>query len=493
MPSQDPTRPCRHVSLKKRFLFHLAALAVVLAPLILVELMLRICVPAPRISLDDPYVSFSGLRPLFVSDPIGTRYETGKERLTYFCPQSFSATKDPKALRIFCLGGSTVQGRPFSVETSFTTWLQLNLQAAWPQRKIEVVNCGGISYASYRLIPIMRELMDYAPDLFILYTGHNEFLEDRTYGRIKQMPGSLFRIHHSLLKLRSYAWAHQFIYPRLAKSDEVDPTARSTLPTEVKTKLDQQQGPASYTRDPVWRAGIMVHFHRNLGLMLRMAQGADIPIILMNPVSNLKDASPFRSEYRTDLPPQKLERVIALREQALALDWTDVQQKLDLLLRAAELDQQHAGLCYLIGKCYEHLGRLTEAKPWFAQARDEDICPLRMLGPMHLAVLDTARQYRVPLVNVQELFEQRSEDAVVGDEWLLDHVHPTISGHQLIADTLFHQLETMGLAHRPADWAERKQTLWQDHLASLDHAYYMHGQDHLKRLHEWSRGRIPDP
>ncbi len=456
--SENHTRPGGRAPRGKRCLFHLAAVGVVLAPLALGELAWRICVPAPEIALDDPYVSFSGLRSLFVPDPTGLRYETAKARLNYFCPQSFTATKDPNTLRIFCLGGSTVQGRPFSAETSFTAWLQLNLQAGQPQRTIEVINCGGISYASYRLVPIMRELMDHAPDLFIVYTGHNEFLEDRTYGRIKQIPRSLFRAHQTLLKLRSYALAHQVLYPRLAKSDAVDPTPRSTLPTEVKTKLDTRKGPESYHRDPVWRRGIIAHFRRNLGIMVQMAQSAGVPIILMNPVSNLKDSPPFKSEYRSDLPPQESERIIELWDQAADLGWTDVQQKLHLLQQAAQLDKQHARICYLIGKCHEQLGRLSEAKPWFVQAREEDICPLRMLQPMHQAVLDTAEQYRAPLVDVQQLFEQRSRDGVVGDEWLLDHVHPSITGHQLIADALYPILETMGLAHTPKDWDAQRKT-----------------------------------
>jgi hypothetical protein len=491
--SKKQTRPGGQSPRRKRFLFHLAALGVVLTPLVLVELVLRLCVPAPQISLDDPYVSFSGLRSLFVLNASGTHYETGKERLTYFCPQSFSTTKDPNTLRIFCLGGSTVQGRPFSAETSFTTWLQLNLQAGRPKGQFEVINCGGISYASYRLVPIMRELLDHAPDLFILYTGHNEFLEDRTYGRIKQIPRPLFRVHQTLLKLRSYALAHQYLYPRLARSDAVEPAQRTTLPSEVKTKLDTREGPKSYHRDPLWRSGTMAHFRRNLDLMLRMAQNADVPIILMNPVSNLKDSPPFKSEYRSNLSPQDRERIIALRDQASDLGWIDAQDKLSLLQEAAQIDTQHAELCYLIGKCYEQLGRLTEAKTWFVRAREEDICPLRMLQAMHQAVLEVAKQHRVPLVDIKQLFEQRSRESLVGDEWLLDHVHPSITGHQLIADALYPILETMGLAHRPQNWDARKKVLWQQQLASLGDAYYMHGQDHLKRLLEWSRGRIPDP
>ena len=95
-----------------------------------------------------------------------------------------NANKSRDEFRIFCLGGSTVQGRPYANETSFTTWLELSLQAADPRRQWQVVNCGGVSYASYRLLPIMKETLQYEPDLYIIYTGQNEFLEERTYGEI---------------------------------------------------------------------------------------------------------------------------------------------------------------------------------------------------------------------------------------------------------------------------------------------------------------------
>ena len=48
-------------------------------------------------------------------------------------------------------------------------------------RTWEVINAGGISYASYRVALVVKELAAYAPDLFVVYSGHNEFLERRTY------------------------------------------------------------------------------------------------------------------------------------------------------------------------------------------------------------------------------------------------------------------------------------------------------------------------
>ena len=439
--------------------------------------------------LEDPYVSFSGLRPLFVLDSTGARYEIAEERFPFFCYQSFASVKNADTFRIFCLGGSTVQGRPYATETSFTSWLELNLRAAGSETDYEVVNCGGVSYASYRLVPMMRELLEYDPDLFIIYTGHNEFLEDRSYGRIKKLPRAVIRLHRALLKLRSYSLAHHYISGRRGRGGD---SPKTVLPGEVEAKLDYEEGLTWYHRDESWREGTIEHFRHNLETLVRMSQEAGVPVILMNPVSNLKDSPPFKSEHGNGVTEEDRQRAEALREKARQLDWNDAYGKLRHFEQAVEMDPRCAELLYLIGKCYEHVGRLEEAKEWFVRAKEEDVCPLRILEAMHEIILEVAQDYHVPLVDVKLLFEEQSKAGVPGDEWLLDHVHPTIQGHQLIADALYEKLVKMELATTPNDWQVRRDRLWQDHQEALNPAYYARGNQQLERLRKWCRGEVPD-
>ena len=466
--------------------FHLAAMLVVLSPLVAVEVLMRLCVPAPPVDPEDPYVSFTGLHPLFALNAAGTHFETAEERLAAFCRQSFAAVKAPNTFRIFCLGGSTVQVRPYSVQTSLTAWLALNLQAAQPDTDWEVINCGGISYASYRLVPIMEELLDYEPDVFVIYTGHNEFIEDRTYGRLKRAPRPLIRLHRALLHLRTYALADRWVADRSGTGG-----SKTVLGPAVRAKLDLEEGLGSYHRDAAWREGTLEQFRRNLEALVRMSRAADVPVILMNPVSNLKDSPPFKSEFRADLGEDGRQQVTDFMERAEGLDWSDTYGKIALLQKAVEIDDRHAGLLFRIGTCHHRLGRFAESKQWFLRAKEEDICPLRALEPMHEAIVETARRYGVPLVDVRSRIEGRTEDGIPGDEWLLDHVHPSIAGHQMIADALYRVLEEMQLVRTPESWQARRDALWHDHLASLGQAYFAQGAARLKRLRQWSRGRIP--
>jgi hypothetical protein len=471
----------------RRICFHCAAALLAFFPLVAIELALRACVPPVDSHPDDSLVSFAGIRPLFVPDPTGTRFAISEERLAFFRRQSFEAVKPANTIRIFVLGGSTVQGRPYSVETAFPKWLELNLRAAESATNWQVINCGGVSYASYRLVPILQEILQYEPGLIVLYTGHNEFLEDRAYDRLKRAPPRLIRLHRALLRLRTYALADRWLsHGRGPRRGEAE------LPVEVRARLDFEDGLASYRRDDERRRATVERFERNLDTMVRLASEAGVPLVLMNPVANLRDCPPFKSEHRSGLSERQTARVAELMDQASTVTWEDVYGKLRLLGEAAAIDGRHAGLLYRVGLCHHRIGRTSRAKEWFVRAKEQDVCPLRILESMHAAIREVAMRYRVPLVDVRALVERRTPDGIPGEQWLLDHVHPTIEGHRLVADELLACMERMGILDTDGDWQATRDELRRMHLATLDETYFAHGLERLQRLRAWSRGRIPE-
>ncbi len=136
----------------------------------------------------DPLVNLHHLQPLFTLSADKQTYFIGPERLDLFREARFAAHKPAGTFRIFALGESTTQGEPYSTATAYPAWLELELRAA-TGRPVEVINCGGLSYASYRIRAILHEVLDrYQPDLIILYCGQNEFLERRTYDGWRDVP-----------------------------------------------------------------------------------------------------------------------------------------------------------------------------------------------------------------------------------------------------------------------------------------------------------------
>ncbi|WP_417380045.1 SGNH/GDSL hydrolase family protein [Gimesia sp.] len=483
-PKSDPQAHPQRT--RHPLLFRGAAILLGLSLLVILELTLRLCNIQPLPDSQDPYISFSSDATLFIKNPAGTSYQTAPERIDFFRPQAFPVHKPADTFRVFVLGGSTVQGRPYAVETSFSTWLKINLQAAQPERNFEVINCGGVSYASYRLVPILRETLQYQPDLLIVYTGHNEFLEERSYGDLKQSSPIYLAAQKSLRNLR-IASLMQRILPDVG--EDTMNSNKTVLTADVNARLDFQKGLEDYHRDLDNRRGIVNHFKYNVRQMILLAKQADVPLVLVNPVSNLKNCPPFKCEFENGLSQKQQNQLISCWKAAYDCDWNAADRKMQLWAEAVTVDHQHAGLLYSVGKTCEHLRRFPEAKTWLTKAKEEDICPLRILEPMHDSLFDLSQEFHVPLVDIRSLIEQRTPDGIPGSEWLVDHVHPSIEGHQLIADALYEKLFSLQLVLQPADWQSKRDPLRQAHLSSLPEEYFLRGALRSRRLEGWSRGR----
>ena len=470
-------------------LLRLGAVVVGLVPFVLAELVFVALDWGRPTNRDDPFVGFSAVYPLFVPTADGARYEVAASRQGYFRPDSFAARKAADEFRIFCLGGSTVQGRPFAIETALTTWLELNLQTADPRRQWQVVNCGGISYASYRLVAILEEVLGYEPDLIILYVGHNEFLEDREYGHIRDLPRVLARPWELATQTRTYNLVREG-YVALAGSPEATaPEGRPVLGPETDAMLDYEGGLQRYHRDATWRRGVIEHFRYAMGRMVRMARDAGVPLILMNPVCNLRDSPPLKSQHRDGLSPQEQRRWESLCREAESYLGADVRAARDLLRQAMTIDDQHAGLHYSLAKCYDALGDTGQAREAYVRAKELDVCPLRVLEPMNDAITDIARRSATPLVDVRDLFERRSRDGIPGRYLLIDHVHPTIAGHRLIADALTDELVRQGIARPVEGWERKRDAKARRHLDALGDFYFAKGAQRLEAVRGWARGQ----
>lgn len=470
-------------------LFRLAAVVLGLAPLVAVEAILTLFDYGRPTYRDDPFVGFRAVHPLFVLSEDGTRYEIARSRQAFFHPESFARQKPPDEFRVFCLGGSTVQGRPFAVETSFTTWLEISLQAAEPDRRWEVINCGGISYASYRLVPILEEVLGCQPDLMILYTGHNEFLEDRTYAHVKHLPEIVARPCEWVLKTRTYTILREgYVRLRGRSGGQAHPD-RPMLAPEVDAMLDYRGGLEQYHRDTRWRRDVIEHFGYNLRRMVELARRAGVPLILMNPVANLRNCPPFKSQHRDGLAPADRRRWDRLVTQAAEYKKTNVYQAAVTLEEALRIDDQYAGAHYLLAKCYDALGEMDKARRSYLQAKELDVCPLRILEPMNETIVDLARQTRTPLVDVRKLFEDLSDSGIPGGYRLVDHVHPSIPGHQLIADAVADEMVRLGFVHPGPDWKRQRDRRFQEHFDSLDDFYFSKGEERRDRVRRWAQGK----
>lgn len=479
--SLPPPATRRH----RRKAFIAAALGIGLVPIVILELMLRTAGVGAQTTYQDPLVGFSSVSPLFELDEEAGVYRTARSRRVLFGQQEFSANKPTNGFRIFCLGGSTVRGRPYTTDTAFARWTQLELSARDSSRTFEVINCGGLSYASYRLTHILQEVLTYEPDVIVIATGHNEFLEDRTYGQIKSRSSSRAWVEDRLHQLRLVRLVREWTAGS-SSSRSTDTDDRPVLPDLVETRLDQVSGYASYHRDDDWADDVRTHFDRSLRTMVRMCGSANVPVVLILLGANVRDCPPFKSEHRPELKVDD-ERRWQSRFDA-ADQATDAKQALALYEAAAEIDDEHALLRFRMARLLDQLGRMEAAKEHYLAAKDFDVCPLRMTEMFADTVRTVATQTQTPLVDAREILEERSPDRIPGNDWYMDHVHPCIGAHQLTGQAIVARMTENQIAPQLTDFnAEARRRVYREHLAGLGSSYLSNGYERVSWLERWAR------
>lgn len=178
------------------------------------------------IQLEDPFRGFSGLVKVFEQE--GDSYRTRKTALNTFNDQSFRIEKPDNGLRLFCMGGSSSHGFPCGADAAFTSVLGELLAASHEDLQVEAVNASGVSYAMHRLNIVADELLQYEPDIFVIYSGHNEFIEPVFMKALKRRNPIRTRVEYVAAHSRIYSgiWnaVHRPQKPQNSKPDEIDTT-----------------------------------------------------------------------------------------------------------------------------------------------------------------------------------------------------------------------------------------------------------------------------
>jgi len=443
------TAPRRRPSRARRAALQLTLL---LGGLLALEALLAVYGVRPLADTEDPFVGFSNALPLFVerASPDGPLMVTAPGKISLFNEQSFLKDKPAGTVRIVTIGGSTTYGHPYDDRLSYSAWMREMLAAAQPGTRFEVINCGGISYASYRDANLVEQLCAYEPDAFIIYSGPNEFLEDRTYPGLAG--GALSTLGSWLARTRTFTLAR-----RAVDGLRDAPDMRAQLPAEVQTRLGHVAGLELYSRDDALRTRILEHYRANLARMVRLAHAAGARIVLVAPASELRDCAPFKSQPGEDVPPAARAEVDGLLDAARsALAAGHAAEALSPAARAAALDPRRALARYVLGESLFATGRHAEARAALEAARDEDVCPLRPLTVMRDLVREVAADegagYLDFVAAVDDECERRFGHRVPGHEQFLDHVHLDLDGYELLARRLLDALAEQGVVTPAPGW-----------------------------------------
>ena len=335
---------------------------------------------------------------------------------------NFLRPKPADTVRIFLVGESAAKGYPQPRNLAMSSFLQAMLADAWPEKNVEVINLGTTAVASFPLVYQVRDALRYAPDLFIFYTGNNEFFG--AYGTASiNAAGSL------------PPWALRGM--RAARGLALVQVLDSWLyrgADENQSLMEEMIGQTVIAADSPLREAAARNLAANLGTMLDDVRAAGVPALVCTTASNESGLAPLGEDDITGLDEkQQRELRRLLGEAADAADRDNFAQAVNLLRQAVQLAPRHARARFLLGQVLARAGQTGPARTAFLEARDLDTMPWRPISLTEQALRTTALTKGAVFCDLAAIFRQESPDGATGWELLDDHVHLSLSGQALAA------------------------------------------------------------
>ncbi|HXI72849.1 MAG TPA: GDSL-type esterase/lipase family protein [Verrucomicrobiae bacterium] len=385
----------------KRFLFRALALLSPVALLLLIELVLRLC-------------GFGGYAPFFhkvgpvpggtlvVTEQAGADSWFFNSGLAGDTTQySFLDPKPTNTFRIFIVGESAAKGYPQPRNLASSAFLQAMLQDAWPERRVEVINLGTVAVASYPVLGIMTEALEFNPDLIIIHTGHNEFFG--AYGVA------------SSSRAGSKPWmlaATRFLHS-LAIVQGLEKLLRPKKQPGLQHTLMESMVGQNYIAPDDWRhAAAANNLHHNVAAMIERCQAHDVPVLICTLPSSENNLAPIGPDPSNSPASEK------------------------------------AGIHFLNAQTLAAEGKSAEALTEFMKARDLDTMPWRATSAAQEAILRAAHEQGASICDLVTAFRQASPGGAIGWELMDDHVHPTLRGQALMAETFVNSMTNVSAAAR---------------------------------------------
>jgi tetratricopeptide (TPR) repeat protein len=368
-------------------------------------------------------------------------------------PDYFVVPKPEGTYRVFCLGGSTTVGFPYWYNGSFPSFLRDRLRKTFPDRPVEVINLGMTATNSYTVVDMARDVLDYEPDLLVVYDGHNEFYGALGVASRESMGGSrwLSRLSLRLVHLGSFLLvrdAYNAFGRLFAGSKGVE--ARGTLMEKLA------RGRTISLESQAYRDGLGT-FASNIAELKDLCSAKGVPIILGTQASNLRGLPPFVSGEPAGATPQQRLTFHERFNSGLA-HWMNgaFDSALAAFSSATTLFPLHAESHYQLARCLDTLGRWDEARSAYLRARDLDELRFRTSSDFNAVIRNSADgSPTASYADIEQAFADGSPRGIIGNNLILEHLHPVAWGNFLIAKAYAGVMRERGLLASREEWVER--------------------------------------
>lgn len=383
---------------RRNLVFKIIAGSLPLALLVLFEFVLRWGGYGNDLRL---FITDSNDENYWVMNPhVSKRYFPDPATATLGNAERFRKEKGNAVLRIFVLGESTSLGYPYMHNGSFHRMMQYRLLQENPILQTEIINLSLTAVNSITVADFATEISAYSPDAVLIYCGQNEY-----YGAMGTASANLFSsrpwVQRLLISLRGFrVWQllqHGWTGLTNTKNNNEVPAQN------LMEKMARKQGVPKDSEG--YQAGID-QFNRNIRAAISSLCGKGIPVFISNLVSNEKSMAPF----------------------------------------ADGAGPGSAASLFIEGTKHYKAKDYATAKSLFVQAKEADALRFRAPEAMNITLASIVKQFpKTWLVDTKASFENNSGGGILGEETLLEHVHPNLFGYALLSDCFLTALRKQGI------------------------------------------------
>lgn len=385
---------------KSPFWFYLVLFLIPVLFFLLLELFLRAINYGRN---DEQWIKITETKQM-LNPEIAGRYFFNTKDLPQSNNDAFDIVKRENAFRVFVMGGSSAQGFPFSPNGTFSRYIRDRLELIFPENYIEVINIGITATNSYTIRDLIPGVIEQKPDLILIYAGHNEY-----YGALGV--GSRENIGNSRQLVHTLIWLNKFKSVELLR--DIISSLKNLFESDYH-QMNEQSGTlmARIVKEQLipynsesFNVGVE-QFEGNFNDILRMTQEADVPVILGTLVSNLKDQKPFIS--------------------------------------VGNDNNEFAGSVYLKAQQHLKLGNFKLADSLFRYAKDLDALRFRAPEKINSIIKKLVSEFNCGFADLDSLFNAYSPEGIVGNNLIVDHLHPSLSGYLLMGKIYFEAMAGNG-------------------------------------------------
>jgi lysophospholipase L1-like esterase len=339
---------------------------------------------------------------------------------------AFRRDKPANGLRVFVLGESPVFGWPFGADLAFPRFLNDRLAEAFPDRTVEVVNCGVNGVGSWHVRRILEEeVVHHAPDVVVIYSGHGDWLAPQPV----EIPRALRYVAHTRLFQLATVVNTRWRRFRYGPFD-----AGRLKALNDPFGYGRQRARGELTLSHAEEGAILGRFAENLRTMVQEARHAGAMVVLGTLSQNLRDFPPGASRHRPGLAsPERARWATLIEEASRSAGAGDCGVALTALDAALHIDDRPALAHYERARCLDALGRYAGARTSYRLASDLDAVPLGARAGSNEVIRAVAAETGVRLVDAEGVLATASPHGLIGREWFFDHVHPTLAGQVALA------------------------------------------------------------